>query len=325
VIGGAALAASNVTDRESVHIPVLREAVVEWLRPHDGGRYLDATLGGGGHTAAILDTSAPGGRVLAIDADPAARERVTRRLRDAITAGRLIVAAGNFRQMAALANEHGFRPIDGIVMDLGLSSDQLADRERGFSFGVEASLDMRFDPGQGESAADLLSTRSESEIADILWRYGEERRSRAIARRIVAAREQRPIRTTVELAQIVAKAVPGRPGGIHPATRTFQALRIAVNDELGALTEALPQALDLLAQGRRLAVISFHSLEDRIVKQWMRAEERGCVCPPNAPVCTCGRAPTLRVLTRHPLVANDAEIAANVRAHSAKLRVAERV
>jgi len=314
-----------VTDRESVHIPVLREAVVEWLRPHDGGRYLDATLGGGGHTGAILDASAPGGQVLAIDADPAARERVALRLHDAIAAGRLTIAAGNFRRMAEFAAEHGFRPIDGIVMDLGLSSDQLADRERGFSFGTEAPLDMRFDPSQEESAADLLATRSESEIADLIWRDGEERRSRAIARRIVAAREQHPIRTTAELAQLVAKAVPGRPGGIHPATRTFQALRIAVNDELGALTETLPQALDLLAPGGRLAVISFHSLEDRIVKQWMRAEERGCVCPPDAPACVCGRTPSLRVLTRHPQVADEAEVAANVRAHSAKLRVAERL
>ncbi len=309
----------------------MREAVVEWLRPHDGGRYLDATLGGGGHTSAILEASAPGGRVLAIDADPAARERVAHRLQDAIAAGRLVVAAGNFRRMAELADEHRFRPLDGVVMDLGLSSDQLADRERGFSFSIpegsvtEAPLDMRFDPTQGESAADLLATRSESEIADLLWRYGEERRSRAIARRIVAAREQRPIRTATELAQLVAKAVPGRPGGIHPATRTFQALRIAVNDELGALAEALPQTLDLLASGGRLAVISFHSLEDRIVKQWMRAEERGCVCPPDAPVCTCGRTPTLRVLTRHPQVADEAEVAANARARSAKLRVAERL
>jgi 16S rRNA (cytosine1402-N4)-methyltransferase len=309
----------------SIHIPVLRDAIMGWLRPRAGGRYLDATLGGGGHTAALLDASAPDGRVLAIDADPAARARAEQRLARQIAAGRLIVAAGNFRDMARIAAAHEFAPVDGILMDLGLSSDELADRARGFAFAVDAPLDMRFDPTQGETAADLLATRSESEIADILYQYGEERQSRAIARRIVAARARMPITRTTQLAALVAGVVRGRPGGIHPATRTFQALRIAVNGELDALAAALPQALDLLAVGGRIAVISFHSLEDRIVKQWMRAEARGCVCPPEAPVCTCGRVPRLRILTPHPQTAEATEVAANPRAGSAKLRAAERI
>lgn len=306
----------------SVHIPVLRDAVLGWLRPHVGGQYIDATLGGGGHTGSLLAT---GGHVLAIDADPAARARAAVRFAREIAAGQLIIAAGNFRHMADFAAEHAFAPVDGILMDLGLSSDELADRERGFAFSVDAPLDMRFDPTQGETAADLLATRDETEIADILYRYGEERQSRAIARRIVATRQTAPITRTTQLASLVASVIHGRPSGIHPATRTFQALRIAVNGELDALAATLPQALDLLAPGGRLAVIAFHSLEDRIVKQWMRAEARGCICPPQAPVCTCGRVPRLRMLTPHPQTAGAAEVAANPRASSAKLRVAERL
>ncbi len=307
------------------HITVMLDAVIDWLRPRSGGRYLDATLGGGGHTAALLQASEPAGRVLAIDADPEARARVASRLATALANGRLSLAAGNFRDMAAIATALQFTQLDGIIMDLGLSSDQLADATRGFAFGVDAPLDMRFDPTQGETAADLLATRSEFEIADILWRFGEERRSRAIARRIVATREQHAITSTGELARLVAGVIAGRPGGIHPATRTFQALRIAVNGELDALQSALPQALDLLAPGGRLAIISFHSLEDRIVKQWMRAEQRGCICPPTAPSCVCGRQPRLRILTNHPQSASEAETDANPRSRSAKLRVAERI
>jgi 16S rRNA (cytosine1402-N4)-methyltransferase len=309
----------------TAHVAIMRAAIMAWLRPHAGGQYLDATLGGGGHTAALLESAAPAGRVLAIDADPAARARVSRSLAPFIAAGRLTLAAGNFRDMATLAAAHGVTEADGVLMDLGLSSDQLADRERGFSFATDAPLDMRFDPGQGESAADLLATRSETEIADILYQYGEERRSRAIARRIVAQRATQPITRTNDLAALVARAVPGRPGGIHPATRTFQALRIAVNGELDSLTAALPQALALLRPGGRIAVMSFHSLEDRIVKHWMRQEAKGCVCPPELPTCVCGREPTLRILTPHPQMADAAEVAANPRSSSAKLRVAERL
>jgi len=311
------------TDNLSVHISVLPTAILSWLQPYDGGRYIDATLGGGGHTQALLQGSAARGSVLAIDADGAARQRVHQLLFAEVQQGRLQIVAGNFRHMAEYAAD--FAPVDGIVMDLGLSSDQLADRDRGFSFAVDAPLDMRFDTSQGQSAAEFLATASEFDIADVIYRFGEERRSRAIARQIVARREHEPLTRTKELADLVARVIPGRPSGIHPATRTFQALRIAVNGELDALTEALPQARDLLKPGGRLAVISFHSLEDRIVKHWLRAEEKGCICPPQAPVCVCGQAPRMKILTNHPQMADEAEIASNVRAHSAKLRVAERL
>jgi 16S rRNA (cytosine1402-N4)-methyltransferase len=309
----------------TVHVTVLPEETVAGLAPHAGGRYIDGTLGGAGHTAIILERSQPDGRVLGIDADSAALRRAAERLPGEVASGRLILRQGNFAQMATLASEAGFTPVEGIVLDLGLSSDQLADRERGFSFAADAPLDMRFDPTSGQSAADLVNETDETELADLIWRYGEERRSRAIARRIVEARKRAPIERTRELAQIVASVVHGRPGGIHPATRTFQALRIAVNDELGSLEAVLPAALALLAPGGRIAVISFHSLEDRIVKHFFQAEERGCICPPELPACVCGRSPRLRILTRHPVTAGDDELARNPRARSAKLRVAERI
>ena len=295
------------------------------LQPRAGGWYLDGTLGGAGHTRLLLEASAPDGRVLAIDADPLALERARTLLPEAIAGGRLLLSHGNFAQMGDLAKAADFAPVDGVLLDLGLSSDQLADRERGFSFAHDAPLDMRFDTSRGVSAADLVNTLPERELADIIWRYGEERRSRAIARRIGEARERQPMTRTGELARLVAGVVHGRPGGIHPATRTFQALRIAVNDELASLETALPAAIDLLRPGGRLAVISFHSLEDRIVKQTFQREERGCVCPPELPECVCGRKPRLHIVTRHPLTASDAEIATNPRARSAKLRVAEKV
>ncbi len=318
----ASLLQGSGASSATVHISVLLAAVIDGLAPVADTRVIDATLGGGGHSEQLL---ARGARVLGIDADPAARQRAATRLASAVASGRFVIAAGNFRDIGAIALAHSWEPVMGILMDLGLSSDQLADRDRGFAFSADAPLDMRFDPTTGVSAAEILATASEEEIADILWRYGEERRSRVIARRIVAARATGGMTRTTQLANLVARAIPGRPGGVHPATRTFQALRIAVNGELTALEAALPQTLDLLAPGGRLAVISFHSLEDRIVKHWMRAEERGCICPPATPVCVCGHAPRLRVLTHHPLEADAAEIAANPRARSAKLRVAERI
>jgi 16S rRNA (cytosine1402-N4)-methyltransferase len=295
------------------------------LQPSAGGRYLDGTLGGAGHTSLLLDASAPDGRVLAIDADPLALERARILLPEAIADGRLLLVHGNFARMGELAAAADFAPVDGILLDLGLSSDQLADRARGFSFAHDAPLAMRFDTTGGVSAADLVNTLPEAELADLIWRYGEERRSRAIARRIGEVRRRQPITRTGELARLVAGVVHGRPGGIHPATRTFQALRIAVNDELASLEAALPAAVELLRPGGRLAVISFHSLEDRIVKHYFQQEERGCVCPPEMPVCVCGRTPRLRIVTRHPLTASEAETSTNPRARSAKLRVAEKV
>jgi 16S rRNA (cytosine1402-N4)-methyltransferase len=307
------------------HIPVMPAEVLEALRPHSGGRYIDGTAGGGGHTALLLEHSAPDGHVLAIDADPQALARVAERLQAPLTTGRLVLKQGNFAALQQLAEEVGFQEVDGILLDLGLSSDQLADPQRGFSFTGDGPLDMRFDPAAPTTAADLLNTLSESDLADLLWRYGEEHRSRQIARRIVQARLRKPIRQTAELAQIAAAGVPGHPGGIHPATRTFQALRIAVNDELKHLADALPQALHLLAPGGRLAVISFHSLEDRIIKRYFQAEARDCICPPQVPVCVCGHEAQVRLITPHPLTASPIEQEQNPRARSARLRVVERL
>ncbi len=315
----------TITTVTTQHIPVMPTEVLSALRPHPGGRYIDGTAGGGGHTALLLEESAPNGQVLAIDADPQALERIAARLSNLRATGRLTLAHGNFASLQSLAASAGFTQVNGILFDLGLSSDQLADRERGFSFAGDAPLDMRFDPAQPTSAADLLNTLSESELADLLWRYGEERRSRQIARHIVQARARQPITRTEQLAQLAAAGVPGHPGGIHPATRTFQALRIAVNGELDSLEAVLPQAVELLAPGGRIAIISFHSLEDRIVKHFFQHEARGCICPPHTPVCVCGHQARLKIITSHPLVASSEEQAENPRARSAKLRVAERL
>jgi 16S rRNA (cytosine1402-N4)-methyltransferase len=306
------------------HVPVMPEEVLAALAVRSGARYLDGTLGGGGHATLVLERGAPDARVLGIDQDAVALARATARLAEAVVCGRLVVRQGNFADMGRIAAGADFLPLDGVLLDLGLSSDQLADKSRGFAFASDAPLDMRFDTSRGRTAAELVNVLEEAELADVLWRYGEERRSRAIARRIVQMRGRAPIAGTRELARLVAAAVPGRPGGIHPATRTFQALRIAVNDELGSLERALPAAVAALAPGGRLAVISFHSLEDRIVKTFIRAEVRGCICPPELPACVCGREPRLRDLARHPILAELAEVAANPRARSAKLRIAER-
>lgn len=311
-------------DPEGVdHVPVLLDEVIQGLAVGPGGRYIDGTLGGGGHTAAILEHSAPDGRVLGLDADPAAIRRVQERLQAAIQAGRLVVVRSPFERLGEVARAHGFHPVDGVLLDLGLSSFQLGAAERGFAFSEEGPLDMRFDPAQEISAADIVNRWSEKELADLIYRYGEERRSRRIAQAIVA---HRPLHTTQELARVIEQAVGGRRGErIHPATRTFQALRIAVNDELGQLERVLPQILDLLKPGGRVAVISFHSLEDRIVKQWMRREAQAYIPDPTHPTGGRSRTPGLRLLTRRPITAGDEEIARNPRSRSAKLRLAEKV
>lgn len=302
------------------HVPVLLDAVIDTLRPRAGGRYVDGTLGGGGHARAILEASAPDGRLLGLDHDPAALSRARTLL--APFGGRAVCVRASFADLGAVADAHGFSPLDGVVLDLGLSSDQLDDAARGFSFQVTGPLDMRMDPGAPERAADLVNALTEQDLADVLYRLGDERRSRRIARAIVASR---PIESTTELANVVARAAGGHAGRIHPATRTFQALRIAVNGELDALAAVLPQAIDRLAPGGRLAVISFHSLEDRIVKHTLRDEARECVCPPGLPECRCGHRARLRLVTRRPIEPSAAEVQANPRARSAKLRVAERL
>ncbi len=303
------------------HVPVLIDAVLKQLNPKRGQRFIDGTVGGGGHSAAILEASAPNGKVLAIDTDPAALIVARQRLADYGDRVRLINA--NFAQLAVIARSHDFVPVHGILLDLGLSSMQLSAAQRGFSFRSEGPLDMRYDPRGHTTAADLINNLSQSELADLLFRFGQERRSRTIARAIVAAR---PLHTARDLADIVDRAVGGRRRAtIHPATRTFQALRIAVNDELGTLANALSEATTVLAPGGRLAVVSFHSLEDRIVKDFFSQESKECICPPEQVVCTCGHQATLRIITRKPITASGQEISVNPRARSAKLRVAEHI
>jgi len=302
------------------HAPVLLPEVLAALSPRAGGRYLDGTLGGGGHAAGILDASAPDGRLLGLDRDPAALARARARL--APYGDRAVCVRASFADLGAVATARGFAPLDGVLFDLGFSSDQVDDPARGLSFQAEGPLDMRLDPDTPITAAGLVNGLPEAELADVIYRYGEDRMSRRLARAIVAAR---PIHTTTELAAVVARAAGGRRDRIHPATRTFQALRIAVNDELVALEAALPQAIDHLAPGGRLAVIAFHSLEDRLVKHTLRDAARDCVCPPRLPECRCGHRATLRLVTRKPILPSPAEVAANPRARSAKLRVAERL
>ena len=310
-----------MTSPQHSHIPVLLEEALQTLAPRSGGRYIDATLGGGGHAEAILEASAPEGRLLGLDADPRAIARVQQRL--ARFGPRAILAQANFRNIAAVARAQHFQPVDGILFDLGVSSYQFDEAGQGFSFSQEGPLDMRMDPEAGPSAADLVNTLEADDLADILYRYGEERRSRRIARAIVA---NRPIATTTQLAEVVLKAIGRRPGArLHPATRTFQALRIAVNDELGALEAALPQALDLLKPGGVLAVISFHSLEDRIVKHYFRQESRDCICPPHTPVCTCGHKARIKEIHRKGLTPSPDEIVRNQRSRSARLRAARKL
>ena len=274
----------------------------------------------------ILVASAPDGELLGIDADPVALALAGEQLAE--FGKRVALVQGNFADLEEIASEHGFGPVDGVLLDLGLSSLQLEAAGRGFSFQLDGPLDMRFDPsagsghrpGQATTAADLVNGLSVEELASVLSRYGEEPRARRIARAIVA---ERPINTTGELAALVERTV-GRGRRIHPATRTFQALRMAVNEELECLAEALPQALRLLVPGGRLAIISFHSLEDRLVKQFFRSEARGCLCPPGIPVCVCGHRASLEIVTKKPIRPSAEEVAANPRSRSAKLRIAFR-
>ncbi|NPA89964.1 MAG: 16S rRNA (cytosine(1402)-N(4))-methyltransferase RsmH [Chloroflexi bacterium] len=303
------------------HEPVMVKEVIEYLQPRSGGTYIDATVGGGGHAEAILKASEPEGRLLGLDADPGAIERTHRRLHR--LGHRVKLVHAHFDRLEDIATREGFVPADGVLMDLGISSDQLEEGERGFSFLRPGPLDMRMDPSLPRTAADLVNTLPEEELARLIHTYGEERYARRIARAIVQAR---PLYTTTELADLIARVVPRRRGQrLHPATRTFQALRIAVNDELGALERALPQAIRVLRPGGRLVVITFHSLEDRIVKQFFRREAQDCICPPRQPVCTCGHKAQVRILTRKPVTPSPEEVARNPRARSAKLRAVEKL
>lgn len=314
---------------QTQHVPVMLDEVLKFLQPQPGGSYIDGTVGGGGHTQAILERSAPDGRVLGIDTDVQALARVKERLLDSVSNGRLVLVHENFAELARIASEAGFVSLQGILLDLGFSSDQMDNPQRGFSFGTDGPLDMRLDQSQALTAADLVNGAGEQELADIFWRYGEETRSRQIARRIVRTRTKGAITSTAQLAKLAAAGVPYKAGAIHPATKTFQALRIAVNGELEQLTTVLPQIVDRLSterkEGGRMVIIAFHSLEDRLVKEFMRREATDCICPPRIPVCVCGHKARLRLLTSKPVVPTAQEIAANPRARSAKLRAAERI
>jgi 16S rRNA (cytosine1402-N4)-methyltransferase len=310
---------------EDGHTPVLAEEVMTILSPRPGGLQIDGTLGGGGHTERILEASNPDGRVLGLDADPAAITRVRARLTR--FGDRLVLRQANFRELADVAPPAGFGAVDGLLLDLGLSSFQLADDGRGFGFRTSGPLDMRFDPTRGVPASELLATLDVDELAMLFRRYGEEPHALRIARSIVRERAVAPIATADRLAAVVASTVHATRGShrIHPATRVFQALRIAVNDELGALEAVLSAAMDLLRPGGRLVVLSYHSLEDRIVKRFVAAERKGCVCPREVPICVCGRVPRLRAVGPQPVMPTELEVSANPRARSARLRAAERL
>jgi len=302
------------------HTPVLVNETIEALAVQPGGRYIDCTLGGGGHAAAILEYSSPGGQLLGIDADSETIRIAQKRLeayRDSI-----LIIHDNFANLQAICYKYDFYPVHGILFDLGLSSFQLNGDPRGFSFQHEAVLDMRLNPDQELTAEDIVNQLPETELADLIRTYGEEGQSRRIARSIV---KERPIRTTVQLARTIEGAVHGKRGRIHPATRTFQALRIAVNHELENINAALRQALNLLGYGGRLVVISYHSLEDRIVKQFMHQESKDCICPPGLPRCTCGHTANLRLVRKKVITPSQEEVELNPRSRSAKLRAAERI
>jgi len=302
------------------HKPVLLKEVLSALSIQPGGRYVDCTLGGGGHAMAIIQNSAPGGQLLGIDADPEAIRAAAinlSRYTDSV-----LLVNDNFVNIDAICHHYDFYPVHGILLDLGLSSMQLYDDPRGFSFQYEAALDMRFNPKQKITAADIVNNYSEVDLAQLIRKYGEEPHSFKIARRIA---QSRPINTTTQLAAIVEEAVGGRRGRIHPATRTFQALRIAVNEELEHLEETLGKTIELLGTGGRLAVISYHSLEDRIVKQFLQRESKDCICPPSVPVCQCKHVASFRLINKKVITPSEKELDENPRSRSARMRVAERI
>jgi 16S rRNA (cytosine1402-N4)-methyltransferase len=307
----------NATD----HVPVLAEEVREALAVEPGDTVVDATFGSGGHAELLAADLRGDGKLIAIDRDPSVRPYYDRFKRRAGVQGRFL--RGDFSVVLEQLSANGVRA-DGVLFDLGVSSMQIDRPERGFSYAADAPLDMRMDPGSDLSARELVNEAGERELTKIFREYGEERYARQIARAIVRRRRERPFERTGELVETVKSAIPApaRFGDGHPAKRVFQALRIAVNDELGALEAALPAALDMLRPDGRLAVISFHSLEDRTVKRFLRAQERGCTCPPDFPVCVCGHEPVLRALSRRPIRPSAREIASNPRAASARLRAA---
>ena len=304
----------------SPHQPVLYKEIIHALQPQTGGRYVDGTLGAGGHARGILEASAPDGQLLGLDVDPQALAIARKTL--APYEHRIHLAQASYTTLSTQLNQLSWDTVDGIVLDLGASSMQFDTAERGFSFMQDASLDMRFGPHALQTAADIVNSYSERELADLIYEYGEERDSRKIARAIVKAR---PLHTTRELVAAIEAVSPRRGDRVHPATRTFQALRIAVNDELSSIRSVLPQAVAALRSGGRLAVISFHSLEDRIVKEFFRSQSRDLVNPPYERIYEEERKATLKEVTRKPIIPSEEETEDNPRARSAKLRIAQKL
>lgn len=301
------------------HQPVLYQQSIEFLQPKSPGKYLDGTLGAGGHAAGILETSSPSGRLIGLDKDVQALSIAKSRLEP--YGSRVSIIKGSFGDLRMYLKNANWDCVNGIILDLGTSSLQLNTAKRGFSFLKNAPLDMRFDQDNSLTAATILNTWSEEELARVIWEFGEETRSRQIAAAIV---HLRPIRTTQELATLVNKLYGGKRSKIHPATRTFQAIRIAVNQELETLRKGLEEAVEALCPGGRLVVISFHSLEDRIVKQYFRRESRDCLCPPEQITCTCGHKAILKIITKRAIKPTQEEIESNPRSRSAKLRAVEK-
>lgn len=307
-----------------MHVPVLLEEAVSMLALQPDGVYVDCTVGGGGHLACLVQKLGEKATIIGIDKDAKALEEARKKLAD--VSSKLILIHGDFRRLQVILKMHGISEIHGIVLDLGVSSFQLDDASRGFSYQEEGPLDMRMNTDQQLSAWHLVNEWSEERLALIIRELGEERYARRIAREIVRERQQRPINTTFELVEVIKRAVPAQAKkDKHPARRTFQALRIAVNEELEALEEALPQAVEVLASEGRIAVITFHSLEDRIVKTFFKRESLGCLCPPDQPVCTCNHRARLKIVTKRPITPTEAELARNPRSRSAKLRIAEKI
>jgi len=305
-----------------LHQPVLLQETIDFLLTNPDGIYVDCTLGGGGHLNHLLKFTGTNARIVAIDRD----KEVLEASRKKLNLPNITFIHEDFRYLSRILNKLNIDKVSGILLDLGVSSMQLDTGSRGFSFHEDARLDMRMDTEQELNAAEIVNNYSEEELAQIMYEYGEERYARSIARSIVRERQGNPIQSTLELVDIIKSSVPARYSREkHPARRTFQALRIAVNRELEALQEVLPQAVNHLFTGGRLCVITFHSLEDRIVKKFMQEQARGCICPPDFPICTCGHKASLRLLSRKPILPNEGECQQNPRARSAKLRVAERM
>lgn len=307
------------------HIPVLLNETLEYLDPKPGGIYIDGTLGGAGHSSEIIKRIIPGGVLLGIDQDDNAIEAAKKKLE--AYKDNTVIVRDNFKNIKTIALQNGFEEIDGILLDIGVSSHQLDEEERGFSYMHDGPLDMRMDINLNFDASDIVNNSSEQELTRILREYGEEKWAVRIAKFIAEERKKDRIDTTFKLVDIIKRAIPAaarREGG-HPAKRTFQALRIAVNDELQVLEEAVLNGAELLKPGGRLVVITFHSLEDRIVKKIFNNMERPCTCPPQLPVCVCGKEPLLKVITKKPVTAGEEELKTNTRSKSAKLRAAERV